>query len=181
MRKTLLLTMAILLCASLVLAQPGSIGVFADVNATICNLAETEYINVFVVHVNSPGATQSKFKLVQTHGANMIYWGDTVNPAYSSVGNNQTGITITYPTCTASPHWIASAHYLGNDSAECSRIQVVAHPDETTVLAWDCADPPNAQVASGGRMHVNPNAWCNCTVPVWETTWGQIKSLYGVE
>lgn len=181
MRRTLLLTMAVLFCASLVLAQAGSIGVFADVNATICNLAETEFVNVFVVHVSSPGATQSKFKVVQTDGANMIYFGDTVNPLYSGVGNTQTGITITYDTCTASPHWIASIHYFGNASSECSRVKVVPHPGETGVLAWDCAGPPNQQVATGGSMRVNPNAWCNCTVPVWETTWGQIKALYGVE
>ncbi|MDH3198799.1 MAG: hypothetical protein OEO21_11225, partial [Candidatus Krumholzibacteria bacterium] len=57
MRKTLLLTTAILFCASLVLAQAGGIGVFADVDATNCNLVETQYINVYVVHVYSPGAT----------------------------------------------------------------------------------------------------------------------------
>ena len=111
----------------------------------------------------------------------MTYFGDTVNYAYSWVGGTQTGITITYDACTASPHWIASVHYFGNASAECSRVQVVPHPDETEVLVWDCAVPPNQQIAGGGEMRVNPNASCDCTVPVEETTWGQIKAHYGVE
>ena len=184
MRRTLLLTMSVLFCASLVLAQAGSIGVFADQTGVTCDFTLPGTVfNLFVVHVNSPGATQSKFQVVEANGASLVYFGDSYPPGYTVSGNTQTGITITYPTCTLSPHWIVSMLYFASSSsAPCGIVKVVPHPGETGVLAWDCAVPPNQQVASGWSLILNPDGSCTCaTIPVEETTWGQIKALYGVE
>jgi len=163
--------------------------VFADVGGATCF---TDYsggfLILYVVHVNSPGATQSKFKVVQTNGAALTPFGTgtSLNGAYTTVGSLAAGFTVWYGlgqvgACTASPNWVISLLYNGGSSPECGRVEIVPHPDETDVLAWDCADPPNAQVASGVSFVLNPNASCDCTVPVWETTWGQIKALYDVE
>jgi hypothetical protein len=44
----------------------------------------------------------------------------------------------------------------------------------------DCNYLPNKTFPEGGQIVINPNETCECMrpVPVQETTWGQIKSLY---
>jgi hypothetical protein len=33
-------------------------------------------------------------------------------------------------------------------------------------------------IGTGGQLIVNPAPGCQCSVPVEETTWGQVKALY---
>ena len=64
MKRSVLIAFMLMLSASMVFAQAGSIGVFSDVGGTDCNFADGgSLVTVYMLHVNSPGATAAQFKL----------------------------------------------------------------------------------------------------------------------
>jgi len=185
MRRLLILTIAVLMCAGVAMAQGGFIGLYADAAGTECNVYDlpTMVVEIYVVHQFAPGATASEFKVSPVDGANMTWLSDSVWSPFLHLGNSQDGISIAYRTCYSSPINILTITYLAQGlSATCSSYRVV--PDPTAYPAgeiWmtDCASPtPNLLPAGGGLIYVNPNASCTCIIPVEDTTWGGIKALY---
>jgi hypothetical protein len=65
-------------------------------------------------------------------------------------------------------------------SGPCSYCQVMADPTATPpgIYVTDCSSPPLLLNATGGDVVINPIPGCFCNIPVEETSWGQIKSLY---
>ena len=180
MKKLLLLTIVMLFGASLAFGQAGSIGLFADTGASGCSLVDPFFMaqSVYVIHVFTPGATASEFMVAQSGGFNMIFTGE-IQHQPTSIGSVMTGISIGYGGCFAGPILRVTMNYLGQGlSAPCSYLQVVPHPmnQSGAIEMVDCGFVKRP--ATGGRLIVNPNATCQCSVPTQETTWGKVKALY---
>lgn len=144
-----------------------------------CNLNNLPgFMQVHVVHVYTPGATACQFRL-QHIGTPLTWIGDTIPPPFFAIGTSQSGIAIGYTACYASPIHVLTVMYMGV-SAPCDLIRVVADPTATPpgIYVYDCSIPAIILTATGGAARINPNGTCQCTVPVEETTWGQVKALY---
>jgi len=172
--------------ASMAFAQPGSIGLFADPGATNCNLTDAApgLMLVYVVHVMSPGATASQFSVTAEPCFAATYLSEAVTAPYIKIGTCWgSGCAIAYGSCVPSPAMILTLQYFGSGlTSGCCFMHVKPDlsttPPKATVLVTDCASPPNLLIATGGEAIVNTDETCNCNVPVEETSWGQIKSLY---
>ena len=185
MKRSLLIALCVVFCSSMAFAQAGSIMLFSDPGATTCDLYDMPGImSVFVFHMYTPGATGAQFMVDHwSWGAGAWIWiSDTpIPPPGVYIGNSQTGIQIGYSMCIFQPTMILRIDYfVPFPSPPCSYIQVVGHPTATPpgILVADCAVPSNLLTATGGDVVVNPNASCMCSIPVEETTWGQVKALY---
>jgi hypothetical protein len=185
MKKAFLLTIAILCVSSLAFAQMGSIGVFADPAGTVCDLVDAMpgLNTVYVVHVYSVGATGAEFSLEENHA--MMYLSETVTPPYLKIGTcagpSGFGCAIAYGGCYPSPNMILSVSYFAQAiTPACGWIKVI---EDMTVsppllVATDCNDPPLLINVTGGMAYINNDGNCPCNIPVEDTSWGQIKSLY---
>ena len=69
MRRGLLLSLGILISASLAHGQAGFIGLFTDFGYTDCSLVDTPgEVQVYVIHKATPGATASQFRIAVDAG-----------------------------------------------------------------------------------------------------------------
>jgi hypothetical protein len=92
-------------------------------------------------------------------------------------GTSQTGVTIHYGQCRQLPIYVLGVNYFVQGlTAECCWYLVEPDPNNPSgrVEVWDCND--SIIPWSRGAMVVNPGK--GCAVPVEQTTWGRLKSLY---
>jgi len=179
MKKALLLTLVLMLGATMAFAQNGSIGVFADNMGANCNLPAVpgSFLNVYFVHVNALGATASQWAAPAPACFSAIRLADL--PVFSvNFGNTSVGITVGYPTCKTGTFHIMTALYqvLGAPAA-CCRWYVIPDPSLASgkIEIPDCAYV--MAYGTGGQALVG--AMCpTCNVPLEDTTWGQMKALY---
>ncbi len=181
MKRGLLLFAAFLITATMTYAQPpGSLFLAGDSLGADCTVYDAPgIVHIYVFHIYTYGATASQFMIDCTSGVAMTYLSD-YSP-YLIIGNSQTGVAIAYGTCVPSPHMILDIQYLGSGlSQNCSSCRVVPDPIAVPpeILVADCQDPPNLLIAMGGEIWINPDGSCSCIIPVQETSWGRIKSLY---
>jgi len=185
MKRSLLIAVCLVFTASMVFAQPpGSIGLFVDPNASVCDVYDQVpgLVTIYVFHMYTPGATASQFMVdhVSWGAGTLTYLGET-SPYGVIIGNSQTGISIAYGACVPSPNVLLTINYFGSGlTPPCSYIQVMPDPAAIPREIWvvDCQTPPNKAIATGGDVVVNPDPSCFCNVPVEETTWGRVKALY---
>ena len=180
--KLAMLTMIVLLLASPALSQyGGSIGLFADEYGMQCNLMDPFFqpVSIYIIHMYTPGATGSQFRVEQTPGMNMMYLSFVV-PAYIIYfGDPFTGMQVAYGGCYPAPILIMRLDYLGQGmSSPCSYVRIVDHVTTAPsgIFSVDCNS--NLLPVSGGELVVNPTYECDCNVPNENSSWGQIKSLY---
>ena len=179
MKKTLLLTVVLVLGATMAFAQNGSIGIFADNQGTNCNLPFAAGIqNYYFVHVNAVGASGSQWAAPAPTCLSAVRLADLAVFAVN-LGNTTAGITIGYGICKVGTFHIMTALYqvLAPASA-CCRWSVVADPSLSSgkIEIPDCLF--NLTYGTGGQGILNSNPTCNCNVPTEDTTWGQVKALY---
>ena len=179
MKRVVFLMVAALMAASLAFAQGGSIGIFKDMAGTNCNLDDkvpglTPY---YVVHVNTPAATACEFYAPKPTCLTAMYLSDTgVFPV--TVGSSQAGVSIGYGTCRSAPiHVLTLNFFTQGTTGACCRYSVLPHPITGGPWMVDCGN--TQRMATGGQGLVNANSTCMCDVPAEDTTWGQVKSLYG--
>jgi len=181
MKKALLLTLVLMVSASMAFAQGGSVGIFADAGGTDCNLADvlpglTPY---YVVHVYHAGATASQFSApIPTCMVAAIWLSDTAVFGVT-IGNSQTGVAIGYGTCQVAPtHVLTINYFVQGLTPACCRYPVLPDPNVPSgkIEVTDCGFNP--LFATGGMGIINPDGTCNCNVPTEDTTWGKVKSLY---
>jgi hypothetical protein len=149
---------------------------------------------VYVTHANSPGATASQFRIHSGGGFNCTYLSYQSN--YLTLGEPLSGIAIAYGICISSPITILELiYYCTGTSETCSWLTVC--PDLNaptgTIEVVDCSF--NKLVGFGGVLWVNTDGYscgcwvdsseasttavnCDAPVPVRDSTWGSIKSLY---
>ena len=196
----LLLSLCLILClaAGAAFGQAGLISVFSDPGGTSCQFIDTPGVtNLYVVHVNTPGATAGQFAICEGAGFTCDYLAETY-PFPTVIGNTRTGITVGYGGCQASPILMVTMLYICDGSSlSCSTVEVIPDPAEVTgeVVVTDCVVPfPNKLTAAAGRIITNPTIDCNClanasltiassnpcTPPLatQKSTWGSVKALY---
>lgn len=189
MKKALILTLALICCASFAFAQGGSVMVFGDMDGTTCNVTEAGFVQLYYFHKFSPGATAIEFR-ADISDVNWNFFGDN-SPWTLKQGNFDGGIdptagcSIAYGSCYTGDIYLGSSAYaVISPSAPCTIIQVGPHgtpslPGATGPVMVDCGMPDSHLVAAtGGAVIVNPDATCDCDVPNEESSWGQIKALY---
>jgi hypothetical protein len=131
---------------------------------------------VYIFHEHAPAVTPSRFKVdVGTTGWTHLH------DAWSTqdfVGTSVDGVTIEYGSCRTSSIYLGQIHFQGTSAPDCSHVGIVPDPGAVSgkIEAVDCNDNP--MYPTGGQAIVNPTPDCQCTVPVEETTWGEIKALY---
>jgi hypothetical protein len=186
-----------LLCAAPASGQYGGlIGLYSDVGYSDCNLTEqvSALNTVYVVHTFVVEAAAAQFR-VDNHWTALF-----VGVEYHSnlkIGDIFTGVAVSYEGCRALPYLVASLNFIAvSPTPPCMAMAVVPDPNATAfggteIVAVDCAS--NALIGDGGILCVNiptccivssgssgqsgAQQWCD-TVPVEETTWGEIKALY---
>ena len=164
-------------------AQAGYIGIYSDVGYSDCTLLDQSsgYVDVYVVHKGTSGATGAQFKVAGGAGFNCIYVDET-SPHTAVVGNSQTGVGIGYGQCFAADVLVLTITYIRyGGSLPCSYLEAVPDPTYGTgsVAVTDCTLPFAQQLpATGSRLYVNPDESCSCAVATEPTTWGRIKGLY---
>ena len=145
-----------------------------------------------VLHIHTPGAIASRFKLEAGPGMTMTYVSE-VHHIPMTVGNTQTGISICYGSCSLDQLLVTVTYMAFGTSDNCSQIRVVPHPAAYTVEAMRCDRIPVYAVARNLYVQRVPGD-CGCPdgqlypglpqpfdcgpVPVRATTWGGIKALY---
>ena len=190
---------AAVLVASLATTASGQAGAFlltSDPGAADCELVDnqTGAAYVYVTHANTPGVTAGQFRINAGGGFTCTQLGFQSN--FLTLGDPKTGIAIAYGACLSAPITVLEIlYYCTGTSETCSWLTVC--PDLNTITGTievvDCGQ--NKLVGIGGSMWVNSDGYtCGCwisssdasatttncspPVPVRESTWGSIKSMY---
>jgi hypothetical protein len=155
----------------------GSLSIYSDegFTDTTYNDQAVQPFSVYVVHsgITASPALSVCFGIEESAGITFSWIGD-VSPWTIVDGDSRTGIDISYDTCLApDPGLVLEIRYFGvGTSAGCSALTPVPHPDSPfgEIEVVTC----NFQIysAQGNSLHVS------CTVPVEQTTWGKVKSLF---
>lgn len=179
-------------------AQAGSIAVFGDENLVSCNIGDNPgLVKLYVGHVYMSGARGARF--VVGLPSTLVFLQETSPFAWT--GDSASGITICYGACLSGSQLILEINTFGAGvTFPCSYINVMPDPAEPSgsVVALDC--DWNVTFPTSGPAVVNPTPGCSCTlclsctteiaetspgvshfcswVPVEQTTWGKIKSMY---
>jgi hypothetical protein len=190
MRHLLILTLVLMLSASLAFAQAGSIGLFADETGTSCNVvddaASPGLCSIFVLFVNHGGITGAQFMcpLPACMQAQYMSWsspwpvkiGDPVQPDITS---GLIGIAIGTGSCQAAPTLLVTLNFFCQGlTGDCCYygIQPAEGIASGSIEGVDCDF--TATFPTGGECIVNSNAGCDCDVPTHETTWGAVKAMF---
>ena len=178
MKKALLLTICLMFAASMAFAQPGNLGVFADPTGLSCTLTPAT-TTVYVVHINTAAATACQFALAAPTG--LVHVATVGGTGTLLLGNAQDGAGVAYGSCRGGPIYVAMVIYAGAVVTPCDLITVVDDPTANPPGIWmaDCTSPDPVQFAiTTGGSAIFSDGTCDCNVPVEDTSWGQIKSLY---
>jgi hypothetical protein len=177
--RLIFVALAVVLCANVVFAQnAGVIGIYADpdpgppVNRAITDAGGL--VRLYFWHVGADQVVSSSFKL-ELGGLGWSIIGEAW--AFGLVlGTGLTGVAISYEFCLSGDIYLGSINFLGNNAPDCSLIWIAPNPVAVTgrIEAFDCDS--NKIYPMGYAATVNPDGVC--PVPVQETTWGKVKSLY---
>ena len=173
MKRMLLLLVSLLLISSVAMAD--HIGIYSDASGQYCNLGNIAgqfSTNATVIHKFAVGAVGSRFKIQFPAGTAFFQF----NTPYVVVGVVPTDLSLGYGQCRS------GCIVLGNLIAIYGPglLQVQAADLQVSILYADCSFVEKP--ATGGTASVNGFASCEgsdgCTVPVEQSTWGSVKSLY---
>ena len=179
MKRVLLICLCITACASMAYGQAGSIGVFSNQDGTNCNIVDAPgYVYVYILHLNTTGALASEFKLIRPAGWTYQFGSRDLDFLQIGFPDGADGVAYSYITCQLGSFWLETLIYMADGSSPtCSNTVYITNvPSKTDIEVIDCADVRHN--VAGGAAIVNGDGSCPCDVPVEETTWGKVKSLY---
>jgi len=133
-------------------------------------------LSIYVVHSSATDVAGAEFAAPLPPCADgMIYlFDEPVWPA--TVGNSQTGVSVTYGGCLSSPVHVLTIKVIGRATTpECCYYPILPHPTSGQVRAMDCNG--NWQIEATPPTFINGCPWW-CGTPVEQSTWHKIKSLY---
>jgi hypothetical protein len=155
----------------------GILHLFSDAAFTQTTYADAtpQAFTIYVVHSGVVGSPVSSVQfMVEATSGIAFTWLSETSPFAEVIGDSKTGIYIYYAACLGpDPGLVLQIQYFGIATSEpCSKLRVV--PDPESVYGEIEVVTCNFEVvkATGGELLVN------CPVPVEQTTWGKVKSLY---
>ena len=172
-----ILTMPATVAAQLGGPFGGSLYLFSDTDFTDSTYQDQspQVFSVYVVHSDMTGsaARSVRFKVEASPGITFSWIGET-SPWTIVDGDSRTGIYVDYNTCLfPSPGFVLEIQYFGAGTSEtCSTLRTVAHPDSPYEVIEVVTCDFEVFSAVGKELLVN------CPVPVEQTTWGRVKSLF---
>jgi len=170
MKKVLLLMVAILMVASVAMAD--HISLYVDASGTSCNLASGFNSTATILHKYTLGATGSRFYLDISNAPGTAIFG--FNSPFTPVGNIATDLSLGYGGCQG-PGTIVLGTMIISLGAS-GYMDILASPG-FGLLYTDCNF--EEKTATGGRAHINnPEGTCLEPVATQPATWGQVKALY---
>lgn len=196
---TATLAMAVLLMALPAFGQGGQIALSADPIFVDCDLSYDlpgSLVSIYVFHVYMlDGVSASSFR-VDHASTGWIYLSD--NPGFDIwTGFAPDGITISYGACIDTPTLIDVIQYFNvAGTPDCSSLVVGPHPASLSGQIEVCDCNGNLLVGVGSQLWIDLYGNCPCNVakaipalgpakqgycgpvPVKQSTWGEIKSLY---
>lgn len=182
MKRIALLSLCLIMVASLAFAQGGRIGVFSDPGASDCDYDDIAVGlgSIYVVHISDGidnAAQGSAFQVELGAGANMTVTGVVANYPLV-IGEPYTGVAITYSVCAALPTLVYTLNFFNQTtSLPCSYVSVIPYSVTGTVDVLACSSI-EYHYPSGGQAIINSDGSCDCNVDAEQETWGKIKSLY---
>lgn len=188
MKKVLLMTLALTMCAGVAMAD--HLGIYSDQGGVSCALTTlvTPPGNnaLYIVHKFNAGSTASQFKVMDTS----TLFPTTQMTPYLAIGTWNTDQSLAYGGCVVGDHVIMTLNFLffGFPVPTCANtLEIVPAPTSPiggAIALVDCAVPSgNLETATGGRAYVGPGSnncpgGCNEPSATSQTTWGGIKALY---
>ncbi len=184
MKKVLLLTVVLMLSATMAFAQGGRLGLFSDATGDVEKCAITDAVpgllNIYVVHIETAGATASQFIAPQPACMVGTYLSDS-QPFAVTIGSSQNGVAIGYGACLSAPiHCLTINIFASGVTPPCCIYEIYGDPNTTSQMieVVDCDE--NLITGVGQSGVINADATCACVdiVPTQDSSWGKIKSLY---
>jgi len=167
MKKVLLLTLAVLMIASVAMAD--HLGVYSDCTGGSCLLVPGFTSTAAVVHKFSLGTTLSRWKAVFPAGSNVFSF--TTQNSYPSIGTATSDIAVAYGTC------LTGSFCVGTFAAILAPGEIVLTvADGQPFIIWASCDF-GEHPGTGGSAWVGLTGDCR-EVATEQSTWGSVKALY---
>ncbi len=138
----------------------GSIGIYADVAGTECNLSDAVVgmTTYRVVHLTDFGVTACAYWAPKPSCFTATYLSDT-NVFPVTIGNSQDGVSVGYGSCRPGPIHVQSIAFLtSGNTPECCLYPILGIPSSGNVEAVDCAN--HLITAYGVTSVINPSGAC---------------------
>jgi len=182
MKKVVILAALLLLSAGTAAGQTvGQVRIYSSTVVRYCDdvtVPQTGLLSLYIVHSGHSGALGVRFSAPKPECAQMLFLNDT--QFFTTLGNSQTGVAVAYGAClTAEVHVLTMNFFVQGGTSACCTYPIVEFPGDPqgTVTVADCAG--NEASALTYPRILNPNdACCECCLPVEESTWGCVKSLF---
>lgn len=161
----------ILAVASPSIAQEDhKISLFADADRDYCAIAATPGIHsVHIFHTGASFATASRFSVPTPECWHNATWvADHINPAYLSLGNSQTDLSVAYSSpaigCTPTPIYVGSVDFLVSGvTPSCCEFEAQPAASLASIMAVDCFYQ-ELDGSAGNTVIVNPERACPCDI-----------------
>jgi hypothetical protein len=184
MKKVLMLTMCLTLCAGAAMAD--HIGLYAENTGINCFKAvwvpDGGTNNVWILQKFNTGSAASEFKVMDTSNAPVSGFFPTAG--YLAIGDPLTGASIAYQACIILPTVIigriryADDDLTGAQPDPCGKLQVVPDPGAAPPVLQTLDCQGFAEPATGGSFYWGTGCG-NCgEVATTPSTWGSVKALY---
>lgn len=155
----------ILAGATPAVAQSASVGIYSDVNGSVCSLSDNSpgLKNGYVVVRPGPqGVSGVQFAAPLPSCFTGSYVGDLGAPGTLAVGNSQTGVSIAVTNCSVYPTHVLTIQYYGlGTTPACCPYPVIADPAVGEISVTNCFFA--TETAAGVVSSFNANASCQCT------------------
>ncbi len=182
--KTIALTALALFIAVPVAHAEDRIEFYADAAMIDCNIVDNapQIVRVHMFHVGT-GVSRGVVFSAPTPAcwAGATWLGDIVDaPFGKGDATHPNGIIVLYGECMAPPGHIGYMNFAAyGQGLPCCEYAPAPHVQAAEIRVTNC-DTITFRAATGRRAIINGNASCPCVqpVPVSETTWGKVKSLY---
>ena len=190
MTRLLIISLVLVFAATAAFAQDGTIRIYEDAAGTNCEVSDAGDGGVFVpefytyvVHNNVPnGAGGSEWAAPVPACATFQWASDSYAAGMVPVGDTQNGNGVGYGGCLGDPILIVTMTCFSMENTPaCCEWCIEPNQGKAQVEGSDCQT--NLTLPVGLCSPVNGDGSCDCeaTVPTEQSTWGNVKALYGAD
>ena len=153
----------LVLAANLAFAQAGQVCLFSDRQGVNCSIRDATpgLLSIYVVHTQAGGVKKVRFSAPKPGCMTGATWLSDTDVFPNTTGDTQTGVSVTYGSCLASPIHVLTISYFaqGMTPADCP-YEVLPHPSYGRVAVTDCND--DVLDGEGSTTFINSNLPCTC-------------------